>query len=84
MLFNIPSTVGFQTQGIDVDHMDIQVARNVLGIDHHPVSTDDDLHELFLCYVYIHGLYDIPRDPDSALLLYIQLLECLVTDGFAI
>ena len=83
MLFNIPSTVGFQAQGIDVNPTDIQVAQNVLGIDHHPVCRDEDLHELLLCYIHMNG-FNVPRDPDSALFLYVQLLECLENDGFRI
>ena len=83
MLFNVPSCVGFQQQGVKIDRTDVQVAKTVLGIDHHPISKNEDLHELLICYVHLHGL-EIPRDPETALSFYVNLLECLGNDEFDI
>lgn len=46
MLFHVPSVVGFTKQGIQVDTEDIDVARDVIGVDTHPVYKDQDVHDL--------------------------------------
>ena len=81
MLFAMPQTVGLSLQGHSVNSPDIAAAKDVLGIQHHPVVRDDDIHELFNCYVHINSL-EIPRDPDSALSFYVEILALLDNDGF--
>ena len=74
VLFALPSTVGFEKQGILVNENDIVIAKNILGISHHPVSVEKDLHELLVCYCAIYKL-SIPCDADGALDLFIKLIE---------
>ena len=81
LLFNIPSIVGFKEQGVVVNDIDIQAARTILGIEHAPMTKDQDLQELLFCYIQIHNL-SIPHDPESGLNLYIKLLTYLIVDGF--
>ena len=83
VLFNVPTVAGFRDRGVIVDDADIESARSVLGIHYPPFSTYDDLHELLICYIHIYNL-TIPRDPESGLDLYIELLQCLNNDGFAV
>ena len=83
ILFNIPSSIGYNTQGSRVYQDDIDVAKEVFGFEYHPVSKHEDLHELFICYTKINRL-KIPLDAETALDLYIQLLAFLQNDGFVV
>ena len=81
MLFHVPSTIGYSRKGVKVRDVDIQIALDVLGIDHHPVYQNKDMHDLLICYVHIHQI-EPPRDPESGLNFYVQLLNLLANDGF--
>ena len=50
ILFNLPETIGSSKQGSHIDADTIRIAEETIGIDHHPVWTNKDLHELLKCY----------------------------------
>ena len=83
ILFNAPPTVGFDKKGYSVDYLDLRVAQDIIGIDQHPICKNDEMHELFICYINIYKL-EVPRDPEDAITLYVKILECLEQDGFQI
>ena len=83
ILFNAPSTVGFDKKGYSVDDLDLRVAQDIIGIDQHPICKNDEMHELFICYINIYKL-EVPRDPEDAITFYVKILECLEQDGFQI
>ena len=83
ILFNAPSTVGFDKKGYSVDDLDLRVAQDIIGIDQHPICKNDEMHELFICYINIYKL-EVPRDPEDAITIYVKILECLEQDGFQI
>ena len=67
ILFNAPSTVGFDKKGYSVDDLDLRAAQDI-GIDQHPVCKNDEIHELFTCYINIYKL-EVPCDPEDAIFL---------------
>ena len=73
VLFYTPCAIRYNSQGIKVESDDIKVALDVLGIEHHPVSKDIEIHELLICYVQLKG-YSFPRDLESALDLFAKLV----------
>ena len=81
-LFNALSTVGFDKKGYSVDYLDLRVAQDIIGIDQQPICKNDEMHELFKCYINIYKL-EAPRDPEGAI-TYVKILECLEQDGFQI
>ena len=83
VLFSVPDTVGFQNQGKLVSDEEIEIAERIIGIHHQPVTKDENLHELLLCYVHIHNLC-MASDADEALDLYVDLLTFLQADGFSV
>ena len=83
ILCNPPSTVGSDKKGYPVDNFDLRVARDMIGIDQHPICNNDEMHALFLCYINIYKL-EVPRDPEGAITFYVKILECLEQDGFQI
>ena len=82
-LFNAPSTVGFNKKGYFVDDLDLSVAQDIIGIDQHPICKNDEMHELFICYINIYKL-EVPRDPEVAITFHVKILECLEQDEFQI
>lgn len=83
LLFHIPSASGYSNQGLLVDSTEISIAENVMGIDHHPVFKNKDLHDLLICYMGIHHL-QAPMDAQQSLETYVQLLGFLRNDGFIV
>lgn len=83
ILFYMPNTVGFQLKGINVDEDQINVIENMLGIEHAPMYKNRDLWELLFCYLQIYNL-DSPQDAESALDLFVRLLEILRAEDFAV
>ena len=49
VLFHMPSTVGFQNQGVGAERRNIGVAEDVLGVDSLPFFRNKKLYELFEC-----------------------------------
>ena len=83
ILFNAPSTVGFDKKGYSVDDLDLRVAQNIIGIDQHPFCKNDQIHELLICNINIYKL-EVPSDPEDATTFYVEILKCLEQDGFQI
>lgn len=81
ILFNIPASVGFENQGLIAREIDIVAAEERFGIQYPPMCKNEDTWELLYCYTQIHGL-ECPRDPESALDLFTNLLQFLQNDGF--
>ena len=65
-LFNLPETIGFSVQDSLVDADTIGIAKETILIDHHPVWTKKDLHELLKCYLHIHKS-SMPTNADESL-----------------
>ena len=83
ILSNAPSTVGFDKKGYSVYDLDLCVTQDIICIDQHPICKNDEMHELFICYINIYKL-EVPRDPEDAINFYVKILECLEQDGFQI
>ena len=83
VLFHVPETVGFETKGISVSDSDLNIANHVLGIQHHPVHRNIDLHNLLNCYVHLNEI-TIPRSAEEALDLYVSLLRFASNDSFEV
>lgn len=83
ILYVMPQGIGFENQGFVPSDDDITVARDVIGIDHCPVSKNKDLHDLLECYCQIGNILR-PSDAFSGLDIYITLLEHLGNNGFTI
>ena len=83
ILSNVPSTIGFDKKGYFVDDLDLRVARDIIGIDQHPICKNDETHELFIRYINIYKL-EVPRDPEDTVTLYVKILKCLEQAGFEI
>ena len=66
ILFNAPSTVGFDKKGYSVDDLDLRVAQDIIGIDQHSICKNDEMHELFKCFSNIYKL-EVPHDPEGAI-----------------
>ena len=83
ILFNAPSTVGFDKKGYSVDDLDLRVAQGIIGIDQHPICKNDQIYELLICFINIYKL-EAPCDPEDAITFYVKILQCLERDGFQI
>ena len=83
VLFHVTETVGFETKGISVSDSDLNIANHVLGIQHHPVYKNIDLHNLLNCYVDLNEI-TIPRSAEEALDLYVSLLRFASNDSFEV
>ena len=83
ILVNAASTVGFDKKGYSVEDLDLLVAQDIIGIDQHPICKNDEIHELFICYVYIYKL-EVPHGPEDAIIFFVKILECSEQDGFQI
>ena len=59
------------------------MAQDIIDIDQHPICKNEELHELFICYINIFKLEE-PRDLEDIFTFYIKILECLNQDGFQI
>ena len=71
ILFNAPSTVGFDKKGYSADDLNLRVAQDIIGIDQHPICKNDKMHELFKCYINIYKL-EVPRDQRTLLLFMLK------------
>ena len=76
ILFNAPSAVWFNKKEYSVDDPDLRVGQDIIGIDQHPICKNEEMHELFICYINIYKL-EVPRDPNNAITFYGKILECL-------
>ena len=83
ILFNAPSTVGFDKEGYSVDDLDLRVAWDITGIEQHPICKNSEIYELFICYINIYKL-EVPCDPEDTISLHAKFLQCLEQDGFKI
>ena len=83
ILFNATSTIGFDKKGYSVDDLDLRVTQDIIGIDQDPICKNDEMHELFRCYINIYTL-EVPRDPQDVITFYVKILECLEQEGFQI
>ena len=52
----------------------IHVALDIISIDQHPICKNDEMHELFICYINIYKL-EVPRDPEDAIIFYVKILK---------
>ena len=50
VLFHVPETGRFKTKGMPVSNSDLNIANQVLGIQHYPVYHNIDLHNLLNRY----------------------------------
>uniref|UniRef100_A0A7M5X0C0 Integrase core domain-containing protein n=1 Tax=Clytia hemisphaerica TaxID=252671 RepID=A0A7M5X0C0_9CNID len=83
ILYVMPQEIGFENQGLVPSEDDLGVAADVIGLDHCPVSKNEDLYELLECYCQIENILR-PSDALTGLDIYITLLEYLENDGFDI
>lgn len=83
LLFYIPSSIGYSNQGLPVDCFQISMLENIIGISHHPVFKDKDLHDLLICYMHIHHL-QVPMDAEKSLKTYVRLLRYVSNDKFVV
>ena len=80
ILFYLPTTVGYEHQGIPVDKNDITVAAEIIGITQPPIHRNKDIFDLLECYVYLNNLA-IGSSAESALDVYVKLIGFLPDDG---
>ena len=80
ILFYLPTTVGYEHQGIPVDKDDISVASEIIGITQPPVHRNKDIFDLLECYVYLNNLA-VGSSAESALDVYVKLIGLLHDDG---
>ena len=83
LLFHVPEIVGYKQKGIPVSDIDLNIAKNVLGITSHPTYLDNDLHELLECYVHINNI-KVAQSAEGGLNIYTSLLHCLSNDHFIV
>ena len=83
LLFEVPSVIGYCKQGVAVQESDIYIATAILGINHHPVYKNKEMHQLLICYVHIHNLKPA-RDAESGINMYVKLLRHLELDNFLV
>ena len=81
LLFQVPSTIGYQQRGIKVQDRDIDM--NTLGFNHHPVYRNKEMHELLICYVHIHKV-KLARDAEAGIDMYVKLIRYLELDNFLV
>ena len=80
LLYAIPSTVGYNFQGIPVDQEDINVCSQVFEINHPPFWKNKALFDLFLEYM---RQYNLPNgnDPETSLDNYVKIQQLLNDDN---
>ena len=83
VLFHVPETIGFEAKGISVSDSDLNIVNHVLGMQHHLVYQNIDLHNLLNCCVHLNEI-TIPRSAEEALAMYVSLLRCLSNDSFEV
>ena len=83
ILFHLPSTTGFTSQGVKVEEEDLDVAESVVSINNHPIYLNKDLHELLWCYVQMFVISPA-NNADEGLEMYVKLLRLLERDNFMI
>ena len=70
VLFHLSETVEFKTKGISASDSDLNISDENLGIQHHSVHHNIDVHNLFNCYVYVNKIA-ILGSTEEALHMYI-------------
>ena len=80
LLFHCPP-LPFQSKGIQIGQEDINIVKEVLGLHDSPVAINDEMHDFLKCSFQIHNLR-MPTDWESALDLYVDLLQLLKEDDF--
>ena len=83
VLFHVPETIGFEAKRISVSDSDLNIVNHVLGMQHHLVYQNIDLHNLLNCCVHLNEI-TIPRSAEEALAMYVSLLRCLSNDSFEV
>ena len=83
LLFEVPSVIGYRKQGVAIQESDTDIATAILGIIHHPVYKNKEMHQLLICYVHIHNLKPA-RDGESGINIYVKLLHYLELDHFLV
>lgn len=48
ILFHVPETVDFEKTGVTINESDLHNANNLLGIEHHPVHRNRNMHKLLI------------------------------------
>ena len=81
LLFEVPSVIGYRKQGAAVQESDIKIAPGILGINHHPVCKNKEMHQLLISYVHMYNLKPA-RDAESRINMYVKLLHYLELDNF--
>ena len=81
LLFHCPPPE-FQRKGIKEGQEDINIVKEVLGLDHSQVAKNDAIHELLKRF-QIHNIR-ISTDWESALNLYVDLSKLLKKDDFSV
>ena len=76
ILLNASSTIGFDKKGYSADDLDLRVAQDIIGINQQLICKNEEMHELFICYINISRL-EVPRDPEDAITFYVKNLEFL-------
>ena len=79
----MPTEVGFSEQGFEASDDNLNIATEVIGITHCPVSNNEDIYKLLECYCQIENICR-PSDAFSGLDVYVKLLGYLASDGFEI
>ena len=75
--------LAFQRKGIQIGQEDINIVKEILGLDYWPVAKNDEMRNLLKCYFQIHNLR-MPTNWESALDLYVDLWKLLKEDGFLV
>ena len=83
LLFEVPSVIGYRKQGVAFQESDMKIAPGILGINHHPVYKNKEMHQLLISYVHIHNLKPA-RDTESGINMYGKLPHYLELDNFLV
>ena len=70
VLFHLSEAVEFKTKGISASDSDLNISDENLGIQHHSVHHNIDVHNLFNCYVFVNKIA-ILGSTEEALHMYI-------------
>ena len=81
ILLYLPTTVGYEHQGIPVDKYDISVATEIIGITQLPLYRNIDIFDLLECYGYLNNLA-VGSSAESALDICVKLIGFLHDDEF--
>ena len=71
--YYLPTTVGYEHQGILVDKNDRTVATEIIGITQPPIPRNKNIFDLLECYVYLNNIA-VDSSAESALDVYVKLI----------